>query len=169
MTDFTWSELRDKACEAFGDTPAFTTERELLNVFMVRPAAVARELDAIARDVRAGKVRSGWAVARKRLASLKATDAVATDETERQRALAAALQWVRNVGCHYDRESEVLDELTGEHGRLLQWPAEGICSRTQLSQSLQPLDHHSLRLAASGQGGIENLQYPGAGGTKVGG
>ncbi len=122
MTDYSWSTMRDKACEAFGDTPSFVTERELLAVFMVRPAAVARELDAIGRDVRAGKVRSGWAVARQRIGRLAGADAVATDESERDRALAAALAWVRVVGCHFDRESEVADELTGDQGRLARWP-----------------------------------------------
>lgn len=122
MTEYTWSEWRDKACRWYGDTPSKTTEAAIIEVFRTRPAAVVRELESIADAVRAGNVRSGWAVARNRIASLASSDTVATDETEQRRALAAGRAWVRNVGHAYDRESEVVDELFGPYGRLRQWP-----------------------------------------------
>lgn len=122
MTTYTWSEWRDKACRWYGETPNPTTEAAIVEVFKTRPAAVVAELQLVADALRAGKVRSGWAVASTRIAALASSDTVATDETEERQALAAARAWVRNVGHAYDRESEVVDELFGPYGRLRQWP-----------------------------------------------
>lgn len=122
VTEYHWSDLRDKACEQFGDTPSPTTESAILAVFQRRPAAVARELEAVARDVRAGKLRSGWGAARHRIGQLDATEAVATDEEERRRKLRAAVAFVRNVGQGFPTEDELVDELFGERGRFRDWP-----------------------------------------------
>lgn len=122
MTTYEWSVIRDKCVEWFGDTPSKPTELAIVTVFKERPAAVIRELQTIAGLVSTGEARSGWALARHRIARLDAIDAVATDTSEREDAVRRALAWVRGAGRHYDRESEVVDELYGDRGPLRLWP-----------------------------------------------
>lgn len=123
MTEYEWPVIRAKCDEWFGSTPSKPTELAIVTVFKDQPAAVIRELQEIAGLVRLGECSSGWGMARHRIGRLRALEAVATDDSERERALDRALAWVRNVGLEFDGlEGELLDELFGDRGRLRLWP-----------------------------------------------
>ena len=123
MTTHDWPTVRTEAIRAFGgDLPHPETEDFVVEVFRAQPVTVLRGIRDVAGDVAAGKVRSGWAVLRKRLeAATQARSDVRVSANELQAEVAAAEGWIRNAGLHFDRERELLDELFGERGRLRDW------------------------------------------------
>lgn len=123
MADFEWATYRDKASRAYGGAPSQDQERQILEVFLLKPMAVTLELEAVADAVRNGKAKSGWGLARHKIvALLNVPHVVASDDSERDRALARELKWVRSCGAHFDRESEIADDWFGDLGRIRQWP-----------------------------------------------
>jgi hypothetical protein len=112
-----WSEVRDSAIRKFGgELPIATTESEIIDVFELSPRRVLDEIDKVANDLASGGIRSPWAILRKRLTGGDAgpvRDVVVDDTSEKQRRLDRAFTLIDNALVHYDRQSEVEDELFG--------------------------------------------------------
>ena len=127
MTDhWHWPELREKAIRLFrGELPKPDTENTIIEAFKKSPAAISRLVNEIGTDIDAGKdIRSGWAVLKTRCNAIFTTapNITATDETDKQRRLRAALAWIHNAGLYCDRYQDVHDELFTSPGLLAQWP-----------------------------------------------
>jgi hypothetical protein len=127
MTTLDWPTVRERAIRAFaGNLPHPETEDAVIAVFEQQPLAVLRAIDEISDDIAAGRVRSGWAVLRSRLAAATEarSDVRVTAPDERERRLAAAEAWMRHAGLHVASEAEVRDELFGERGKLHAWASD---------------------------------------------
>lgn len=131
---YVWSDVRDKAVRSFDEIPNGTTENAVIEVFRDHPALVVATIEGIAERKKLGKVRSGWAVLKAEVQRVSAVeDIVVNDEGERTRALARAETWMRTTGVHLDRESEVEDELFGEHGRMKRWQNDDLIRQKLLA------------------------------------
>jgi len=121
-----WQTLRNQFMRTIGgDPPGAQLEDDLIAAYTNHPQVVERSLEKIALAYKAGKIRSPWGAAKTEIA--KATEA-ARNPTHNQgatktKAIARAEQWMRTTGLHYDRETELLDELYGDRGRLKDHPA----------------------------------------------
>lgn len=117
-----WRVVREQAIRLFNnETPYDATEQEIVEAFKARPTVVISEIEKIGQQMARGSdIRSGWAVLRRSVASaISAGPSVtATDDFDRERAVEKAIQWINTAGCHFDRESELVDELFGSQGRL---------------------------------------------------
>jgi hypothetical protein len=121
VTQYLWSEAREQAVRLFrGDLPRPETEQAVLSVFQREPRRVVEAIEHVGRQVERGGIHSGWAVLRAHLRQLStgAAEVAASDEDERQHRIGLAEEWIRTAGLHFDRRSEVEDELFGERGRL---------------------------------------------------
>ena len=114
MDQVQWSQIRDEACDRFGETPGAQLEQDVLEEFERRPGFVVTAIANIADKVAAGKVRSGWAVLRTQLRASTSPDVTVTDEAARTKAIDRAKTWIRNAGLHYDRQDHVLADLFGD-------------------------------------------------------
>lgn len=122
--DYVWTEQRERAAEAFGGRyPDAELEAEVMGVFSERPAFVVDAIDDVANAFKAGRIHSPWPFLRAKLNAPQA-ELVVTDESERLRKIAAAEQWLRSAGLHFDRQAEVEDELYGDTGRLRAWASD---------------------------------------------
>jgi hypothetical protein len=110
-----WPDVRRDAVERFGgELPGATLAAEVVDVFERSPRRVVEEIDAVARDLAFGRIRSGWAVLRRRVEDAGPVhDVVAGDESEKQRRVARALRWITNVGLSCNRLEDVEGELFG--------------------------------------------------------
>jgi hypothetical protein len=97
-----WPDVRRDAVERFGgELPGARLEAEVVDVFERSPRRVVEEIDAVARDLASGRIRSGWAVLRRRVEHTSPVrDVVAGDESEKQRRVARALRWISNAGLY---------------------------------------------------------------------
>jgi hypothetical protein len=119
--DYVWSEQLERAAQAFGGRyPDAELEAELLEVFSRRPAFVVDAIDDVANGFKRGGIHSPWPFLRKKVLA-PANEMVVADTSERDARVKSAQQWLRTAGLHFDRESEVMDELFGEVGRLRAW------------------------------------------------
>ena len=121
----TWADTKHSAINLLdGELPNAATEQALIDAFELEPAAVLKELRAVAADKRAGKVRSGWAVWKTRCQTvLTQKDTQVVIGNNRSKELHKAEQWIRNAGGYIDREDELIAELYDEHlGALRHWP-----------------------------------------------
>ena len=126
MSEYHWATIRADAIEAFdGETPGAEAESTIIEIFTNHPALVVAEIPRVAADKRDGRIRSGWAILKKRLteAANPQANVVARDTRDRDKAIANADQWMRAAGMHYDRWDEVHDELFGDRGMLQPWKA----------------------------------------------
>lgn len=118
---YVWSDIRDRAFEQFaGESLGAETENAIIEVFERRPALVVSLIEEVSTAKANGKVRSGWAILRSRLAQEESkSSVVVTDKAERDKAVKRIEQWMRAAGIHFDSESELVEELFGEPlGRL---------------------------------------------------
>lgn len=124
-TTVSWASVRQGAIKTFHEIPHAAVEQEIIDVFAVQPQVVIDAIERLAARVESGHVRSGWAVLRKELArAVEAPSSVTVELDDRERRVANAERWLRNAGVHFDRESEVLDELFGERGTLKAWAGD---------------------------------------------
>jgi len=115
-----WEDLPYQTSERFGGTlPHPDTATAIQAVYLRAPAAVTRAIDRIANEYAAGEVASPWGILRHRVSQIQTTEQAATRSNDRDKTIARAEQWLRTAGLHYDRESEIIDELFGDRGRLL--------------------------------------------------
>jgi len=118
---FDWHTEYARALNAFGgDTPSATLEQDLLDAFSEHPQAVTNAITKIAKAYEAGKIHSPWGALKTEIPKQIQRDTRVGDGAERNRAITNAEQWIRNAGLHYDRYTEVHDELF-DRGPLAPW------------------------------------------------
>lgn len=121
-----WQTLRNQFMRDIGgDPPGAQLEDWLIQQYAEHPDPVQRSFEKIALGYKAGKIRSPWGALKAEVG--KAVDAArnpthASAKT-READLQRAMQNVRNALLHFDRETEVLDELFGDRGSLEDTPA----------------------------------------------
>lgn len=100
--------------EAFGQQPWPDQEQAVVDAFREDPRGVITAVRDVAAGVKQGRLRNGWAVLAKQLASRQ--QVTVTDDVA-DRRIACAEAWVLNAGVHLDRIDELDDELT----RMVPW------------------------------------------------
>ena len=115
-----WEDLVLETAERFGGTfPHPDTSADIATVHQRAPNAVQRAIDEVAADYAKGTISSPWGILRSRVSKITAdVQAKATSANSREKAIQRAEQWLKTAGLHYDRESEILDELFNERGML---------------------------------------------------
>ena len=115
-----WDDLALETAERFGGTfPHPETRDAIATVHQRAPNAVERTIDQVAADYQRGDINSPWGILRSRVQKITAdVTPKATASNQREKAIARAEQWLRTAGLHYDRPSEILDELFGDRGML---------------------------------------------------
>jgi hypothetical protein len=116
-----WQTIRNQFMRSIGgDPPGAHLEDELIQAYANHPEAVERSIEKIALAHKAGKIRSPWGALKTEVA--KATEAARNPThhagTNKTKAVARAEQWMRTAGIHYDRATEIQDELFGQRGTL---------------------------------------------------
>jgi hypothetical protein len=115
MTIYHWPATRAQLVEWFRDEqPIADTEQHIIDVFEALPQRVLNEAERIRDELaRGAPIRSAWAVLRSRLYTNAgpAPDIIATDQTGRAKAIAAAERFIANAGLHLDREQELHETL----------------------------------------------------------
>ena len=120
-----WQTTRNQFMRQIGgDPPGAQLEDELIAAYTDHPTVVERSMEKIALAHGAGKIRSPWGALKTEVA--KAVDAARNPTHSKGNARASAIeraeQWIRTAGIHYDRWTEVHDELFGDRGMLQQHP-----------------------------------------------
>ena len=120
-----WQTIRNTFMRAIGgDPPGAALEDTLIQAYTDHPEAVERSFEKITLAHAAGKIHSPWGALKAEVA--KAVDAARnpTHDTGKSRstALARAENWIKTTGIHYDRQSEVEDELYGSRGTMRTHP-----------------------------------------------
>lgn len=116
-----WQTLRNQFMRDIGgDPPGAALEDELISTYTDHPDIVERSAEKITLAFKAGKIRSPWGALKAEVA--KAADAARNPTHDksatRAKAIERAEQRIRNELLHYDRWTEVKDELFGERGTL---------------------------------------------------
>lgn len=110
----TWADLKHQAIQAFnGELPNADTEQTIIDAFQLEPIAVLHALDQVTADFKAGKLRSGWAIWRKRCQATATIANIEVNTSDRPRAIALAETWIKNAGGYSDTEEEVIAHLFG--------------------------------------------------------
>lgn len=123
-TTYVWAELRDAFALRVGDAPGAQIEQQFLDAFDQHPELVAEALDYVAERHARGLVRSPWPVARLHVSALvdtaqRAASATAQGGGDKRARVQRAQAWIRAAGIHFDRESELVDELFDSPGAML--------------------------------------------------
>jgi len=146
-----WADTRAALCESFGgELPEHATEATIVEVFERFPLGVLRLAEEIATAKSAGKIRSGWAVLRSRLpAAEPIANPVVSIATRRAERIRVIEQYIANAGHTIDRESELLDDLYGERGRLREYRDDDTLRERllELWRKTQPARHQLEREA----------------------
>lgn len=150
-----------------GEPPGAHLEDELIQAYATHPDAVEKAMTKIALAHKAGKIRSPWGALKAEVA--KATDPARNPThdrgSSREKAIQRAEQWIRNAGLHYDRESEVIDELFGDRGQLRQHDTPELRERIlELWHTVRPLGEaieleHETRMRAWGAQRRPNTKF----------
>lgn len=128
MTDtLTWPDVRAQATEKFrGQTPRPQDEQTVVDHFERSPLKVLRAID----EVSAAQVTWFWSALAARLERAGVGEGVSVSVgPSREQLVARAEAWLRNCGAHFDRWSEVEDELFGDRGVLRGFADDGTRSR----------------------------------------
>ena len=114
-----WEQLRNHAISEYGDLPRAETEQRIIDAYQLHPAQVERIITSVIIDVKAGEVRSGWAVTAKRCEQITAapSNPQRSSGVSREKALQRADQWMHNAGCYHDEVEAILHLC--DHGGLL--------------------------------------------------
>lgn len=117
-----WTAVRVSLAGKFsGQLPRAEDEAALIEVFKVMPHALLQAAEEVARAISSGHVRWGWSALRAKLEKglLPLQEAEVSVAGERSKAVRKAELWIANAGVHFDRESEVVDELFGGPSAML--------------------------------------------------
>lgn len=164
MNTYTWSDLRDRAIDAYGEAPHGQLEQDILDVFKRHPKLVNDAVDRIAGRYQSGSVQKPWAVLRKDVvesATAKANPTV-HDTSDRDATIRRGEQWLRTSGMHFDRHREITRELYGTQGRLRAYAADRTTRRRtrDLWRDLRPTGEHLEREHAARMSAYrEHLAY----------
>jgi hypothetical protein len=115
MSNKDWQGLRNEFIRTTHDTPGGMLEDQLIRAYEENPAAVERAVEKIQVAFEAGRIRSPWGALRAEVAKAMAAGRNPTHDqgSSRQKAITRAEQWIRTAGLHFDRESEIEQELFG--------------------------------------------------------
>lgn len=115
-----WQTIRQRYAEDFGSYPRAQDEAAIIEHFEQTPSVVLHELDRMTAAVKRGEVKHGWSALAARLNTSATPPRNPTVETgnERERRIRNAEQWIHTAGCHYDRWTEIEDDLFGDTGKL---------------------------------------------------
>jgi hypothetical protein len=119
-----WQTLRNQFMRDIGgDPPGSHLEDTLIDAYADHPELVQRSFEKITLGHKAGKIRSPWGALKTEVEKVIAGTRNPTHEpgTKRDKAIQRAEQWMRTAGMHYDRESEIEDELFGVRGMLQEY------------------------------------------------
>lgn len=118
-----WATTRQDISRAYGEPPGPTLEAPIITAFENNPNALIKIADEVAELYRNGDIHSPWPILRKRIERINEPlrNTTVKRPDARGKAIARAEQWIRTAGVHYDRETEVEDELFGDFGILKDW------------------------------------------------
>lgn len=136
-----WEDLLPEIAETFGgQLPYPETADDIRAAYQRAPQTVTRMADAVAALYADGTAQNPWGMLRYRVKAIPEHDPSkpSASGSGRDKAIARAEQWMRTAGLHHDRETELLDELYGERGRLRHHP-ETRDRMLQLWHELRPL------------------------------
>lgn len=141
-----WSEMEQRAIEAFGGFGPSSDVNVLVAAFTKHPTAVERALEHTIGRYKQGAIRAPWRVWRMECERPGGDIAIPVDdvETKRDERIARAEMWIRNAGLMFPTAQEVLDELFSEQsagicGSLRAYDSEPLRSRmADLWAELQP-------------------------------
>ena len=117
MTDsdsIQWSQIRDEACDRYGETPGAQLEQDVLEHFVDDPERVIRTIDRIATAHHKKPLGSPWAVLRADLNRTSLADITVDTTRSRDKLIDHAKTWIRNAGCYHDTWKAVAIELFGD-------------------------------------------------------
>lgn len=146
-----WEETRELAVKSFrGELPRAETEQDIIEAFQARPSAVLDALEQVKHAFANGQARSGWAVWRKRVQRDNLPAVIVDVADDREKRVASTERWLRHSGYHFDRESEVLEELFGDLGSLREWQQDELLRQRMASlwRSVRPLGEQVERETA---------------------
>jgi hypothetical protein len=114
MTEYDWQTTRTNAIRKLGETLGAQLEHDLIQAFKENPRHVTQIIEAVIAERDAGATfASPWAIIRHR-AQQDTEPVIATDKTERERAIRLAEAWIRTAGLYLNDQAELLHELFGE-------------------------------------------------------
>jgi hypothetical protein len=123
-TIITWESTRRETVELFGgQAPRPGDEATIIDRFEESPHGVLRAIADVKTAFDAGTVRFPWSVVAARLSASTAPLRNVTVDIGRSRESEVRLveAFIRNAGCHIASESELVDEVFGDRGRLHRW------------------------------------------------
>jgi len=115
-TEHRWSTIRDKAIEAFADTPSAQLEATLIEHFTEDPTRVERLINRIIKAHANKPFDSPWAVIRSNLEKPTADVTVKAD-VARQKLIDQAKTFIRNAGHYHPTWNDCKAELFGTGGQ----------------------------------------------------
>lgn len=122
MTDYHWPTIRAQLADLFhGEQPRAETEAIIIEAFKTSPTWVIAQGQTISESP---GIRSHWAVLAKRMGDTP-PDITVTDDADKTKRTAAALNWIENAGLYCDREQDCVEELTRPGGLLHLWVKDG--------------------------------------------
>lgn len=130
MTATVWGDALAEIVEMFQGRDPFNAEEEqaVLRAWQESPAAIMALAEKAGHAYAAGTIRYPWAWLAKAAAEAgkkrPSPSSSANPVLELDQAEVRAGQWMRVTGLHYDRWSEVEDELFGERGVLRPWHSD---------------------------------------------
>lgn len=129
--ELTWASVYDNAVERFaGQTPSRQVEADIIEAFERQPAAVRAAIDKLGERFAKAKVHTPWPLVLRELqAGEDRSSIVASDESERERAVARAERYIVNAGIFLPDEVELVDALFGPHGPLKLWAGDEALER----------------------------------------
>jgi len=134
-----WEDLVLQIAETFGgQMPYPETSNDIASAYQRAPQTVLRMADQVAALYLDGTAQNPWGMLRYRAKTIPATEGAATKGTNREKAVERAEQRIRNELLHYDRWTEVEDELFGDRGTLRQH-SELKTRMNELWDELRPL------------------------------
>lgn len=114
-----WSEQRSRASKLFDNHALRDKDEEtILRLFNTKPWQIREIIDTVLEEIERGSdIKWPWAIVASRCQRHTA-DTVVTGASHRSKRVNAAANWIENAGLYFDRESDLIDELFGDLGRL---------------------------------------------------
>lgn len=134
MTFPDWATLRDHLIEKYASTPHPTAEQEIIDAYELHPAQVEKAALAL---IDATGITSPWGLLKSKAAKIAAPPSNPTRPSaiDREKQISRAENWIRTTGCHYDRQTEILDELFNDRGLLREYAQIDLIEDTSSSDA----------------------------------
>jgi len=121
----TWDDTYRHAVDRFGGQhPGFETENRIADHYITRPAAVEQAITKIADRYDRGKIHSPWPLVLKEIEHAAERETITPANDDRERHIRLAETYIRNAAIYCPTETELVDEIFGDHGRLKPWAAD---------------------------------------------